>query len=104
VGCPARHPRVFPPRFKRVLTASRLLGGRWYAVGNEGNYQLLSETERLRITIDGEPIVEADVRASHLSIMHGLLGQPLPEGDPYGFPDVPRSVAKAPRRSARGHP
>jgi hypothetical protein len=84
-----------PPRFKRVFTALRLLGGRWYAVGNEGNYQLLSETERVRITIDGEPIVEADVRASHLSIMHGLLGLPLPEGDPYEFPDVPRSVAKA---------
>jgi hypothetical protein len=86
-----------PPRFKRVFTASRLLGGRWYAVGNEGNYQLMSEPERLRITIAGEPVVEADVRASHLSIMHGLLGLPLPEGDPYGFPDydVPRSVAKA---------
>jgi hypothetical protein len=55
----------------------------------------MSETERLRITIDGEPIVEADARASHLSIMHGLLGLPLPEGDPYEFTDVQRSVAKA---------
>jgi hypothetical protein len=84
-----------PPRFKRVFTTSRLLGGRWYVVGNEGNYQLMSEPERLRITIAGEPVVEADVRSSHLSIMHGLLGLPLPEGDPYEFPDVPRSVAKA---------
>ena len=84
-----------PPRFKRVFTASRLLGGRWYAVGNEGNYQRMSEAERLRITINDEPVVEADVRASHLSIMHGLLGLPLPDADPYEFPGVQRSVAKA---------
>jgi hypothetical protein len=84
-----------PPRFKRVFTSSWLLGGRWYAVGNEGVYQRMSEAERLRITINGEPVVEADVRASHLSIMLGLLGLPLPEGDPYEFTDVPRSVAKA---------
>ncbi len=84
-----------PPRLKRVFTASWPLGGRWYAVGNEGVYQRMSEAERLRITINGEPVVEADVRASHLSIMHGLLGLPLPEGDPYEFTDVARSVAKA---------
>jgi hypothetical protein len=77
-----------PPRFKRVFTASRLLGRRWYAIGNEGNYQLMSEAERLRITIGSEPVVEADVRGSHLSIVHGLLGLPLPQGDPYEFPDV----------------
>jgi hypothetical protein len=84
-----------PPRLKRVFTACWALGGRWYAVGNEGNYQMMPERERLaRITINGEPVVEVDVQASHLSIMHGLLGLPLPEGDPYGFSDVPRWVAK----------
>jgi hypothetical protein len=84
-----------PRRFKRVFTVSMLLGGRWHAVGNEGNYQRMPEAERLRITIAGEPVVEVDVRASHLSIMHGLLGLSLPEGDPYEFPGVPRPVAKA---------
>jgi hypothetical protein len=91
-----------PPRFKRVFTASMLLGGRWYAVGNEDNYQRMSGAERLRITIAGEPVVEVDVRASHLSIMHGLLGLALPEGDPYGFPCVSRSVAKAWTTAAPG--
>ncbi len=84
-----------PPRLKRVFTASWLLGGRWYAVGAEGNYQRMSEAERLGVTINGEPVVEVDVQASHLSIMHGLLGLPLPDGDPYEFPDMSRSVAKA---------
>jgi hypothetical protein len=27
--------------------------------------------------------------------MHGLLGLPLPDGDPYEFPDMPRSVVKS---------
>jgi hypothetical protein len=84
-----------PPRLKRVFTASWLLHGRWYAVGNEGCYQRLPEARRLKLTINGEAVAEVDVRASHLSIMHGLLGLQLPDGDPYEFPEVPRSVAKA---------
>jgi hypothetical protein len=84
-----------PPRLKRVFAASWRLGGRWYAVGGEGNYQRMSEAERLGLTINDEPIVEVDVHASHLSIMHGLLGLPLPDGDLYEFPDVPRAVVKA---------
>src|SRR3954452_5995923 len=46
-----------PPRLKRVFTASWLLGGRWYAVGAEGNYQRMPESERLGLTINGEPVV-----------------------------------------------
>jgi hypothetical protein len=84
-----------PPRLKRSFTVSWLLHGRWYAVGNEGNYQRMSEARRLKLTVNAEPVVEVDVQASHLSIMHGLLGLQLPDGDPYEFPDVPRSVAKA---------
>lgn len=85
-----------PPRLKRVFTVSWQLHGRWYAVGAEGNYQRLPESKRLaQITIDGEPVAEVDVHSSHLSIMHGLLGRPLPQDDLYGFPDVPRAVAKA---------
>lgn len=56
----------------------------------------MPEDQRLsRITINGEPVAEVDVRASHLSIMHGLLGLPLPDDDLYRFPEVPRDVAKA---------
>ena len=85
-----------PPRWKRVFTAHVDLGGRWTAVGKEGVYQTMSERERpAQITINGSPVVEVDVTASHLSIMHGLLGLPLPADDPYGFPEVPHKVAKA---------
>lgn len=56
----------------------------------------MPEVERLaKITINGEPVSEFDVKASHLSIMHGLLGLPLPDGDPYDIPGVPRAVVKA---------
>ena len=85
-----------PPRFTRVFTGSWMLGGRWYAEGREGVYQRMSEAERLAIAINGEPVAEADVRASHLSIMHGLLGRALPDlEDFYQFPGVPRAVIKA---------
>jgi hypothetical protein len=85
-----------PPRWYRVFTECALLGGRWQAAGKEGLYQLMPEAERLaQITINGEAVAEVDVKASQLSIMHGLLGLPLPDGDPYEFPDVPRSVVKS---------
>ena len=85
-----------PPRWYRVFTECALLGGRWQAAGREGLYQSMPEAERLaQITIDGEAVAEVDVKASQLSIMHGLLGLPLPDGDPYEFPDVPRSVVKS---------
>lgn len=85
-----------PPRWYRVFVECPLLGGRWQAAGREGVYQVMPKPERLaRITIDGESVAEVDVKASHLSIMHGLLGLPLPEGDPYEFPAVPRAVVKA---------
>jgi hypothetical protein len=85
-----------PPRWYRVFVECSLLGGRWQAAGKEGVYQMMPEADRVaNITINGEPVCEVDVKASHLSIMHGLLGLPLPEGDPYAIPDVPRAVVKA---------
>ncbi len=85
-----------PPRWFRVFTEGAMLGGRWQAAGREGVYQAMPEAERVaHIEINGERVAEADVRASHLSIMHGLLGLTLPEGDPYDIPGVPRSVVKA---------
>ncbi len=85
-----------PPRFKRVFTACWRLGGRWIAVGEDGTYQTMAEASRVSdITINGEPVAEVDVKSSHLSIMHGLLGLTLPEGDLYEFAGVPRPVIKA---------
>ena len=82
-----------PILFYRGFTHSLDYGGRWYVEG--GSYQTLSKEERSRLQIDGEPVVEIDVRASHLTILHGLLGIPMPDGDPYGGFDFPRSAVKS---------
>jgi hypothetical protein len=100
--------RSIGPQFQRIFTGDLEKHGRWYVVG--GGYQglpacrrgdrqgnLFSDYSRRTLRIDGEPCVELDVRASHLTIIHGLAGVPLPtSGDPYAVvEDVPREVAKA---------
>lgn len=68
-------------------------GGRLYAV--DGSYQSMRRKERPAIRINGEPIVEVDIRASHLSILHGLVGIPLPgNGDPYDTGELSRDGVK----------
>lgn len=57
------------------------LGGRLYAP-----YQAMPKDERDAITFDGQPSVEVDVRASHLTILlhwHGIDVDDDPETDPY---------------------
>jgi hypothetical protein len=55
----------------------------------------LSEEKRHGMTINGEPVAEIDIKASHLTIYHARLGAPL-EGsrDPYVRAGVERSIAK----------
>lgn len=84
-----------PPRWKRIFSQDWQHHGRWYAVGGEGNYQNLSQADRLQIQIGGEPVVEVDISASHLTLLHGMLGLPAPEGDAYAVEGIPRDVAKA---------
>ena len=69
-------------------------GGRLYSVG-EHTYQQMPEAERIKMTINGEPVAEIDIRASHLTIYHAMVGQPL-EGssDPYALAGVDRSIGK----------
>jgi hypothetical protein len=75
------------------------LGGRLYSVGDE-SYQGLSASERKLMTIDGQPVIELDIRASALTIFHGQAGQQLDftaNPDPYTLPelnDTPRDVVK----------
>lgn len=83
-----------PPRWYRTFTADWLHGGRWIAAGNEGNYQRMPQAQRLRITIDGRPVVSLDVSASHLSLMIGLAKAEMPDGDPYGTVELPRAAVK----------
>jgi hypothetical protein len=41
-------------------------------------------TERLKMTINGEPVAEIDIKASFLTVYHAMVKQPLKgSGDPY---------------------
>ena len=82
------------PRWFRVFGPDVALGGRWYAAGWP-HYQNMNGDERLGIRIGGQPVIEADVKAAHLSIMHGLLGLPVSGGDPYEIGTESRAAVKA---------
>jgi len=84
-----------PPRWYRPFGPDWRLGGRWTALGADGVYQRLGTAARRRITINGEDTAEVDLEAAHLSIMHGLLGLPMPAGDLYAVAELRRAVVKA---------
>lgn len=69
-------------------------GGRLYSGGEDG-YQRMPEAERHKMTINGEHVAEIDIKASHLTIYHAMVGEPL-EGssDPYALAGIDRSIAK----------
>lgn len=73
------------------------MGGRLYSYG-EFNYQQLDRAERLKMTINGEPVCEIDIRASYLTIFHALYDEPFdPTNDPYdvaGLGPEARDVVK----------
>jgi hypothetical protein len=69
-------------------------GGRLYSVGH-GNYQRAKKTVRGQMTIAGRVVVELDLTASHLTILHALHGLPFdPAQDPYSIKGIPRDVVK----------
>jgi len=69
-------------------------GGRLYSIGPD-SYQALKEADRLAMTLNGEAVVEIDIRSSYLTILHGISGIPIDlSTDPYGVPGVPRKVVK----------
>ncbi len=86
--------------FNKLMTAQPLVSpkgvsyGRCYRVFNNGSlrsggrlygpWQSTPEPQRLAMTIEGEPVCEIDLKASFLSIAHGLTGSKavLPP-DPY---------------------
>jgi hypothetical protein len=83
-------------------------GGRLYAIG--GGYQQWPEEPKKRqknyrgeITINGEPTVEIDIRASHLTILHALKGAPMDDDDPYSGTEYPRFVVKSYVAFTLGH-
>jgi hypothetical protein len=79
-------------------------GGRLYSQGNE-SYQTEKKDARLRMTIDGEPVVEIDIRASYLTMLHGLQGVAFdPSGDPYELKGIDRDLVKQWMVATLGNP
>jgi hypothetical protein len=62
-------------------------GGRLYSQpAGDTNYQQQKGTQRRRMTINSEPVVEIDIRASYLTIFHAWHGVQLDrEADPYAI-------------------
>jgi len=70
------------------------LGGRLYPSGSLG-YMGINSQERSSITINEEAIVEIDINASYLTILHALKGIAMPEAeDMYAIGGLPREVVK----------
>jgi hypothetical protein len=65
-------------------------GGRLYSQpSGDANYQQLNGKQRRKMTINGEPVAEVDIRASFLTIFHAWHGQQLdPKEDPYALPGL----------------
>jgi len=79
-------------------------GGRLYGLGDE-SYQQLSKEMRAAIKIDGEPVVEIDIRASHVTIFSAKMGQSLPiDRDPYSVDGLERDLVKACVTATLGQP
>jgi hypothetical protein len=78
-------------------------GGRLYSLGEDA-YQRLKQEDRLKMLLNGEPVVEIDITASYLSILYALAGQCLDlSTDPYEIDGIPRSMVKAWVTMTLGH-
>lgn len=79
------------------------MGGRLYAVERE-SYQMLKKLDRAKVTINGKPVVELDINASYLRILHSLRDMELPTGDDiYHIEGVDRRIVKAWVAATLGH-
>lgn len=90
------------PQWYRLFLGSWRLHGRWYAIGAGSNpalghvssYANLNSSQRAQLRMAGEPVVELDVSASHLTLLLGLSGSTLPAQDLYEGLLYPRAVVK----------
>lgn len=82
---------TLPSRLRRIFNEGFGRGGRFYAEG--GAWQTLPKQERLRIVIDGEPVVEIDYAAFHPTLLYAELGLPAPT-EPYAAPGFSRDLVK----------
>ena len=86
--------------FQRVFNLGLEVGYRWnkggrlYSAGDE-NYQMLPADERAQMRINGEFVVELDIRASFLTILYAQRCRALDlSTDPYEIQGIPRNVVK----------
>lgn len=78
-------------------------GARLYGIGGV-TLQAMPADERKAILFNGEPTVEVDVKASHITILHYLTNTTMPNRpDLYDFGDAPRAVNKAFVTATLGH-
>jgi hypothetical protein len=72
-------------------------GGRLYSAG-PNNYQATKKERRIEMRLNGVMVVEIDIEASFLTILHGVRQTPWPlaeRADPYAIDGVPREIAKS---------
>ena len=79
------------------------MGGRLYAA-SENSFQHLKKKERLKIKINDQGVVEIDINASYLRILHSLRGFEIPDGDDiYKIGGLDRRIVKAWIATTLGH-
>ena len=79
------------------------MGGRLYAA-SENSFQQLKKKERLKIKINDQGVVEIDINASYLRILHSLRGFEIPDGDDiYKIGGLDRRIVKAWIATTLGH-
>lgn len=83
---------IDPIYYTRIFNGSMIRGGRLYARGS--SYQQMPKEERCKIRLNGEPVVEIDIKACQLSLLYGQMGETLPYEDLYEIPSVSRDTAK----------
>lgn len=88
--------------FQRIFSVGDRPGFRWNKGGRlvsagPDTYQSMRLARRHQLVINREPVVEIDIRASGLTILHGLQGlsTDMEAADPYAIPGIPRDVVKA---------
>jgi hypothetical protein len=70
------------------------LGGRLYS--GDDSYQHVQRSERLRMTLNDEPVCEIDIRASYLTIYHAIHRAKLDlTNDPYVLPKLGQNARAA---------
>jgi hypothetical protein len=72
-------------------------GGRYYSQPGGEMYESMGKYVRLStLRLDGEPVAEVDIRASHLTVLYAVHHIALNAGeDPYDLPGVRRAAVKA---------